>query len=76
MEDIIIGEIKKNDSDVIRITINEYGGTTGIDIRLYFTDEKSGEKRPTKKGIRISPDQIEALIENLEDAKAEYDNLK
>lgn len=65
---MLIGEIQKNSTEKIRVTISEYKGHEFIDVRVYFEDD-NGEWKPTKKGIAISPDKIDEVISLLKKAK-------
>ena len=46
-------EIKKNNTEIIRIKQSEFKGNKFIDCRVFY--EKDGEYLPTKKGIAFSP---------------------
>jgi len=67
MEDIIIGEIKKNRGEKIVFSLGEFKGKKRIDIRTYFLgDEEDSEVwKPTKKGVNISLDQWQEFKEIL-----------
>jgi hypothetical protein len=65
---MLIGEISKNSTERIRVSISEYRGYTFLDVRVYYEDD-SGEWRPTKKGITVSKDNIESLIKLLNEGK-------
>lgn len=65
---MLIGEIHKNSTEKIRVTLSEYKGYTFLDVRVYYEDD-SGEWRPTKKGIAISKDNLEPLIKLLNEGK-------
>ena len=45
-----------------RVTVSTYRGALYVDIREWYTDAKSGEKRPGKKGISITPEQWEKCV--------------
>ncbi len=64
---MLIGEIKKNSLQKIRITSETYKGHDFIDIRVYYQNEDN--YKPSKKGIAISPDKIEELISLLKKAQ-------
>jgi hypothetical protein len=53
---MLIGEIQKNSTEKIRVSIESYKGHEFIDVRVYYEDD-TGEWRPTKKGIAIAPDK-------------------
>ena len=59
---MIIGDIPRNETEVLRVSAEEYKGRKYVDVRLYFaTDE--GEWKPTKKGVTIQPEKVEEFIE-------------
>lgn len=47
-----------------RVTVSTYRGGLYVDIREWYTDKKSGETRPGKKGISITPEQWEKCVAN------------
>ena len=61
---MLIGEIQKNSTEKIKVTLSEYKGYEFIDVRVYYEDD-SGEWRPTKKGIAIAPDKVKELMDLL-----------
>lgn len=61
---MLIGEIQKNSTERIRVSIEEYKGYSFLDVRVYYEDDQ-GEWRPTKKGIAVPPDKVRDLIELL-----------
>ena len=65
---MLIGEIQKNLKERIRVSIEEYRGHKFIDLRVYFEAE-NGEWKPTKKGIALNGDSIDAVIEALQKAR-------
>ncbi len=65
---MLIGEIPKNSTERIRVSIAEYKGYTFLDVRVYYEDD-NGEWRPTKKGITVSKDNIEPLVKLLTEGK-------
>jgi hypothetical protein len=62
-----IGELAKG-KDKIIITLKEFKGKQYIDIRTYFENQE-GEWIPTKKGISLTPDNVDDLIKFLNEAK-------
>jgi hypothetical protein len=62
-----IAEIEKNTKEKIRVSIEEYKGHRFVDCRVYFEDE-AGEWRPSRKGIALSADIIDEVIEALQKA--------
>jgi len=62
-----IGELEKG-KDKIIILLKEFKGKQYIDIRTYFENQE-GEWIPTKKGISLTPDNLDDVIKFLKDAK-------
>ena len=59
-------DIKIN-SGIIRIQKSEYKGYEFIDVRKHYEAE-DGEFKPTKKGISLSPDVVEKVVEAIKEA--------
>ena len=49
----VVFEIPRGKHERIRISRGEFKDKVYLDIRLFFTDPKTGELKPTKKGITI-----------------------
>jgi hypothetical protein len=62
-----IAEIEKNQKEKIFISIEEYRGSTFVDLRVYWENEK-GEWKPSKKGIALSDETIDPVIKALQKA--------
>jgi hypothetical protein len=62
-----IGEIQKG-KDKIIVTVKEFKGKQYIDLRTHFENDQ-GEWIPTKKGISLTPDNIDDMIGFLQKAK-------
>jgi hypothetical protein len=65
---MIIGEMPKNSTEKVRVSIEEYKGYSFIDVRVLYEDD-AGEWKPTKKGITVSPEKADNLIELIKSAK-------
>jgi len=65
---MLIGEISKNSTEKIKVSVSEYKGYTFLDIRVYYEDDQ-GEWKPTKKGITVSKDNIDPIIKLLNEGK-------
>ena len=65
---MIIGEIQKTGTDKIIVTIKEFKGKTYIDVRNFFENDE-GEMIPTKKGVSLTPENLDELIHLLTEAK-------
>ena len=59
----VLGEIQKNKQEKLIVSISEYKTHTYIDIRVYYEDKKTGEYKPTKKGVALPPSIIREVME-------------
>ena len=68
----IIGTIRKNAKEEIRVALDEYRGVQLCDLRVFASfDDGDAERKPTKKGIAFRVEQLPALIDALNDAAVE-----
>lgn len=71
---MLLCDIEKNMKERIRVSIEEYRGSTFVDLRVYWEDEQ-GEWRPSKKGIALNGDCIDQVIEALQKASKELEGV-
>lgn len=68
-EEIIFRDIPKNQSEIIRVSLSEFNGHQGINIRTFYLDKKTETYLPTKKGIwipiKIAPDVSATFVDAL-----------
>jgi hypothetical protein len=62
-----VGEIPKG-KDKIIVALKEFKGKEYIDIRTHFENDE-GDWIPTKKGITLTPDSLDEMIDLLKTAK-------
>lgn len=62
-----VGEIPKG-KDKIIVALKEFKGKEYIDIRTHF-ENNEGDWIPTKKGITLTPDSLDEMIDLLKTAK-------
>jgi hypothetical protein len=72
---MIIGEIQKMGTDRIIVTVKEFKGKTYIDVRNFFEND-DGEMVPTKKGVSLTPENLDELIRLLGEAKKQLPTEK
>ncbi|NLT21725.1 MAG: hypothetical protein GXX82_01615 [Syntrophorhabdus sp.] len=72
---MIIGEIQKTGTDRIIVTVKEFKGKTYIDVRNFFEND-DGEMVPTKKGVSLTPENLDELIRLLGEAKKQLSTEK
>ncbi len=65
---MLIAEIEKNSTELIRVIITEYKGHKFIDCRVYYKDDQ-GEWKPTRKGISLNAETIDEVAEAIKNAK-------
>jgi hypothetical protein len=70
-----IGKIKKNDNTDIVVRVDDFGGKTGVTIREFTNDPRTGYKGFTKSGTRIPAEKFLEFRElvnsiSLDDLKA------
>ncbi|MGD0231653.1 MAG: transcriptional coactivator p15/PC4 family protein [Syntrophorhabdales bacterium] len=65
---MIIGEIERGETEVLRISTEEYKGRKYVDLRIYF-ENNDGEWKPTKKGVTVQPERLEDFMELIRKAK-------
>lgn len=61
-------EIQKNSLEKVVVSKSNYKGYELFDIRIYYQD-KSGEWRPTKKGVTLKIELIDNFIDALNQIK-------
>ena len=71
----LIAEFNKNASEVVRVQLSEYDGKQLLDIRVWVENNK-GDSIPTRKGISLRIDQVEALKEAIDKAAEEVKSEK
>lgn len=57
-------DIRKSDSERLRINISAYKGRTFIDLRVWYSTA-SGEFKPGRAGVSLRPDQIAEVVQGL-----------
>jgi hypothetical protein len=62
-----VGEIPKGNDKII-VALKEFKGKEYIDIRTHF-ENNDGDWIPTKKGITLTPDSLDEMIDILKTAK-------
>lgn len=57
------------------VTIKKFNGINIVDIREFYVDKKTGEKKPGKKGISLTEDLWQKLIGNASKVQEALDDL-
>ena len=61
-----------NQRNLLVFTLSKYEGMPTFDVRKHYTDQKTGEIKPTRKGITLTHKTFEVLRNVLDD---EGDNI-
>jgi hypothetical protein len=57
-------DVRRSDSERLRITVSEFRGRTLVDLRIWYAAE-SGEWKPGRAGVSLRPDQIGEVMQAL-----------
>jgi hypothetical protein len=68
---MVIGDIERSETEVLRISAEEYKGRKYVDIRIYFAND-DGEWKPTKKGVTIQPDKVDTFLDLIKKASQSF----
>ena len=60
-----MADIKTTGSDIIRVELSEFKEKTYINIRVWYLDKNTDEYKPTKKGISLSVNKYDELMDAL-----------
>ena len=71
----LLATISRNDTERLEISINEFKGKKYLDLRTFYTTDGGGSWLPTKKGVTISPDNLELLKDAVEKAMDELKDV-
>ena len=58
------------------MSVSQFKGKTLVDVREYYFDKKTGEKKPGKKGVALNLDCWARLLEEREAIQAAVDALE
>ena len=61
--------LEKNSRESLVINQSEFKGVKLVDIRVFYKDE-AGDLKPTKKGVSVRLEQLDALIKALSTVSA------
>ncbi|MDN7875460.1 transcriptional coactivator p15/PC4 family protein [Burkholderia aenigmatica] len=57
-------DLRRSDSERLRVTVSEYRGRTLIDVRVWFVVD-GGEWKPGRAGVSLRPEQAGELMQAL-----------
>ena len=68
----ILATIPRSATEHLQIAINEYKGKSYLDLRIFYTTDDGANWLPTKKGVTVSPDNLQLFKEAIEKAIEEF----
>mgnify|MGYP000428332820 CR=1 FL=1 len=71
----LIATVPRSATEQLQISINEYKGKSYLDMRIYYTTDDGLNWLPTKKGVTVSPENMELLKAILGDKYTEFEQL-
>lgn len=70
-ESKLITSVSRSATEQLQIAINEYRGKKYLDLRIFYTTDNGANWLPTKKGITVSPENLETVKKAIETAITE-----
>ena len=67
----ILATIPRSATEQLQIAINSYKGKSYLDLRIFYTTDDGINWNPTKKGVTVSPENLELLKDTIEEAMQE-----
>lgn len=67
----ILATIPRSATEQLQVAINEYKGKSYLDLRIFYTTDDGINWNPTKKGVTVSPENLELLKDAIEEAMTE-----
>ena len=71
-ESKLIATVPRSATEQLQISINEYKGKSYLDLRIYYTTDDGLNWLPTKKGVTVSPENLELLKDAIDEAMKEF----
>ena len=68
----LIATVPRSATEQLQISINEYKGKSYLDMRIYYTTDDVLNWLPTKKGVTVSPENLELLKDAIDEAMKEF----
>ena len=68
----LIATVPRSATEQLQISINEYKGKSYLDMRIYYTTDDGLNWLPTKKGVTVSPENMELLKDAIYEAMKEF----
>ena len=72
----MIATIPRSATEQLQISINEYKGKSYLDLRIFYTTDDGQNWLHTKKGVTVSPDNLELFKDAVEEAMKELMSIE
>lgn len=67
----LIATIPRGATEQLQIALSEFKGKKYLDLRIFYTTDSGLNWLPTKKGVTVSPENLELLKDAIEQAITE-----
>lgn len=58
---VLITKFKKNATEDVHVSLDEFHGKKMINFRVWFQDKETGDMRPGKQGLALAIDKFDVL---------------
>lgn len=73
-ESILLATIPRGTTEQLQIALSEFKGKKYLDLRIFYTTDSGNSWLPTKKGVTVSPENLELLKDTIDKAILELSN--
>lgn len=67
----LIATVPRSATEQLQIALSEFKGKKYLDLRIFYTTDTGATWLPTKKGVTVSPENLELFKDAIEKAIAE-----
>lgn len=67
----LIATVPRSATEQLQIAVSEFKGKKYLDLRIFYTTDTGATWLPTKKGVTVSPENLELLKEAIDKAITE-----
>lgn len=67
----LIATIPRSATEQLQIAVSEFKGKKYLDLRIFYTTDTGATWLPTKKGVTVSPENLELLKDAIDKAISE-----
>ena len=68
----ILATIERSETEQLQISISEYKGKSYLNMRIHYTTDGGATWLPTKKGVTITPAQLDIHKDAIQEANQEF----